>query len=70
MWDVDFSLTVTDKVCAEAVEYQSKNGGELVRDVYAGFWRRQPDVAALIPVMSRPLRAGEENLIKEWPPEL
>ena len=68
---VDFFLAVTDKVCAEAAEYHSKNIGELarnyqrgVRGVYAGLWGGQPDVVALIPVVSRPLRDGEVNLIK------
>ena len=50
---VDFFLAVTDKVCAEAAEYQFKNVGELARDyqrgaggVYAGFGGWQTDVVA------------------------
>jgi hypothetical protein len=69
--NVDFFLAVTDKVCAEVTEYQFKNVGELewdyrrgARGVYAGLWGGQPDVVALIPVVSRPLRDGEVNLIK------
>ena len=53
MCNVDFFLTVTDKVCAEAAEYQFKNVGELARNyqrgargVYAGFWGDQTDVVA------------------------